>query len=408
MKSESAKPVSSTADGFLSRGFRPFFLGGAILAAVAVPLWVASFAGWLVFAQDALSLEWHTHEMIFGYTGAVLAGFALTAVPNWTGRLPVAGRRLAILLMLWVAGRAAVLATPAIGEIAAAIIDIVFPVMLALYLLRETLAARNLRNLPIAGLVSVFACANVFWHISRILVWDVGLAERCGLAVIALLIALVGGRITPSFTHNWLMKTGRKVNLPSVTWLDKTVLAIAASALVFWAVAPTAFATGMLGLLAGAGLGFRLSRWRGWLTVLEPLVLILHVGYLWLALSLALLGTAALAPDFINHQMALHALAAGAIGTMTLAVMTRASLGHTGSALSADGVTVIIYAFVTAGAVLRTVASGAIENYAGLLLAAGLLWSGAFALFVVSYGPRLVKPVLRTERVQPEDAERPG
>ena len=132
------------------------------------------------------------------------------------------------------------------------------------------------------------------------------------------------------------------------------------------------------------------------------------MGYLWLAVSLALLGAAALVPDFIDQQMALHALTAGAIGTMTLAVMTRASLGHTGSALSADGVTVIIYAFVTAGAALRTAASATIENYAGLLLAASLLWSGAFALFVVSYGARLVKPAVRTERVQPEDAERPS
>lgn len=379
--------------GFLSRGFRPFFLGSTVLAAVAIPLWVAAYSGWLAFAQGALTLEWHTHELIFGYTGGVVAGFALTAVPNWTGRLPVSGRPLAGLFALWIIGRLALLSAPWIGAGAAAVLDVAFPVALSGYLLREIIAAGNLRNLPIAGLVSALALANVFWHTARIVEWDVAIAERCGLAVVALLISIVGGRVTPSFTHNWLMKTGRAAAMPMMTRLDKLALAVTAAALAAWAAAPQATATGLLLLAAGAALAARLSRWRGWQTVSEPLVLILHIGYLWMAAALVLLGLSAVWPDHVDPQSALHALSAGAIGTMTLAVMTRAALGHTGSPLTAGGATIVIYILVTAGALLRLVSGMATESYVTLLIIAGAMWSGAFALFVVSYGPCLVRPL---------------
>ncbi len=379
-------------NAILSRGFRPFFLGAAILAALAVPLWAASFSGWLGVAQDALTVEWHTHEMIFGYAGSVIGGFALTAVPNWTGRLPVSGRPLAVLFGLWIAGRLALLAVPVIGELAVAIIDSLYLVTLAGYLLREIVAAGNLRNLPIAGLMSALALANVFWHVSRIAAWDVAVAERCGLAVVALLIALVGGRVTPSFTHNWLNKTGRKADMPGVTLVDKAALGLSAAGLAVWVAAPDMVLSGVLMAAAGTALFVRLSRWRGVQTLAEPLVLILHIGYLWLAVSFVLLGAATLAPDSIDQQMALHALTAGAVGTMTLAVMTRASLGHTGAALAADGATVTIYALVTAGALLRVSASGGFDSYAILVTTSGLLWSGAFVVFVLAYGPRLVRP----------------
>lgn len=377
--------------GFLSRGFRPFFFGSALLAALAVPLWALSFSGWLDFLQDALNREWHTHEMIFGYAGGVIGGFALTAVPNWTGRLPVAGPPLAGLFALWVAGRLALVATPLIGDIAAAVLDSLYFLAISGYLLREILAAGNLRNLPVAGLVSLLATANLFWHISHIMQLDIAFAERSGLAVVALLITLVGGRVTPSFTHNWLKKTGRKADMPGVTALDKVAMALSAAGLIAWTAAPETSVAGALMTIAGIAAAVRLSRWRGVQTLLEPLVLILHIGYLWLAASFVLLGAAALIPDIVDRQMAVHALTAGAIGTMTLAVMTRASLGHTGAPLAADKATSLIYILITAGALLRLSATGATDGYAALVVASGVLWSGAFLLFVVAYGPRLVR-----------------
>ncbi|MGI9416138.1 MAG: NnrS family protein, partial [Hyphomicrobiales bacterium] len=172
------------ASGFLSRGFRPFFLGAACLAAMAVPLWALALSGAIALPGDFASPAWHVHEMIFGYTGAVLAGFSLTAVPNWTGRLPVAGRPLGALFALWLIGRAAMLAAPGIGPVAAGVIDALFPLVLAGYLLREIIAAGNMRNLPIAGLFTLFALANVFWHVAGVVGWDSDLAQRLGLAVV--------------------------------------------------------------------------------------------------------------------------------------------------------------------------------------------------------------------------------
>ena len=376
-------------NAFWSRGFRPFFLGSAAFATLAMALWALTFAGWSFPFDGAITLQWHSHEMIFGYTGGVIAGFALTAVPNWTRRLPVAGMPLAMLFGLWVLGRGAMLAAPAIGAGTAAVLEGAFLPVLAAYLLREILAAGNLRNLPIAGMVTAIALSNIYWHLSDLSGWDVSLAQRCGLALVSMLIALVGGRITPSFTHNWLNRIGRSARMPAVTLIDKAALGVCAVALASWVVAPESRFAGAVLMLAGVALAVRMSRWRGWQTVSEPLVLVLHVGYLWLAVSFGLLGAAAFVPGTVDPLKAMHALTAGAIGTVTLAVMTRASLGHTGAELRADIATVLIYLLVTAGAIARLLASPDSQSYLTQIAAGGLLWGGAFAVFVVSYGPRL-------------------
>lgn len=379
------------ADGFFSRGFKPFFLASAILAALAAPLWALSFTGRPAFPGEAVTLDWHAHELIFGYCGGVIAGFALTAVPNWTGRLPVSGRPLMGLFTLWLAGRLGLLAAPAIGALASAMLDIAFLAALAGYLINELIAGRNMRNLPVAGLVSMLALANLAWHACNIAEWDLGPAQRAGLAAVSALITLIGGRVTPSFTHNWLMRAGRKRDMPSTTPLDKIAIALTAAALVVWIAAPESVAAGALLLAAGLSLALRMSRWHGWRTGAEPLVTILHIGYLWLAVAFVLLGLAALTPDLVEPQMALHGLTAGAIGTMTLAIMTRASLGHTGADLTADKATVAIYLLATVGAALRTFAAAASDSYPLLIGTGATLWSGAFALFAVSYGPRLLR-----------------
>jgi uncharacterized protein involved in response to NO len=266
--------------------------------------------------------------MIFGYLGAVMAGFILTAVPNWTGRLPLSGTRLAVLTGLWLIGRAAVSFDP--EPVSAAILDLLFPAALAAAIWREILAGRNFGNAPIAVLFTLFAAANLLDHAGGIVPALQGYGIRLALGIAAMLIALVGGRVTPSFTRNWMARL-RLSPLPApMDGLDRLALATTAAAVVGRIFAPDSLLAGAALIAAGALLMMRLARWRGYRTVSEPMVLILHLGYFWLAASLQLLGLAAIAPMIVPASSGIHALTAGAVGTMTLAVMTRASRGHTG------------------------------------------------------------------------------
>jgi uncharacterized protein involved in response to NO len=204
-----------------------------------------------------------------------------------------------------------------------------------------------------------------------------------------MLIALIGGRIVPSFTRNWLVKEGA-AHLPEPFGrLDKAALSATVAAMLGWVVLPHSALVGALLFVAGALLAVRLFRWRGVATIHEPILLMLHVGYGWLAASFALLGVAILLPDAVPHSAALHALTAGAVGTMTLAVMTRASLGHTGRAIVADRFVVAMYGMVSAGAALRVAAPLVGDWYGHVLACGGTLWAGAFLLFAVRYAPIL-------------------
>ncbi|MFN3513411.1 MAG: NnrS family protein [Phenylobacterium sp.] len=369
-----------------SFGFRPFFLLGALWAAIAVPLWVWSWLGGPVaFAHR----DWHVHEMLFGFLAAIVAGFLTTAVPNWTGRMPVIGAPLAGLVALWIAGRAAMLFADGLGP-AAAVMDAAFLVVFAGVIWREVLAGRNWRNLPVCGLVTLLALANIGFHLDAAL-WRTGAGERLALGAIAMLLALIGGRITPSFTRNW-MKARRLAPEPAAAGrFDQAALALTGAGVLAWVLLPESRHAGVL--LAGAGLAnlIRLARWRGWAAAGEPLVWILHLGYAWLGLGLLLLGASKLV-ELVPPTAGLHALAAGAAGVMTLAVMTRASRGHTGRDLAADRATTAIYLAVNAGAVLRVAAAFAVEAQTPLLAASATLWAMAFGGFALTYGRMLTTP----------------
>jgi uncharacterized protein involved in response to NO len=371
----------------LQYGFRPFFFLAALCAAGAVPLWLWAYSGGPQPPGPLGGFGWHAHEMIFGYLGAVLAGFILTAIPNWTGRLPLSGWPLAGLAGLWILGRLAVAFVTA--PWLALVFDLAFPAVLAFAVWREVLAGRNWKNAPIAAMVALFGVAAGIDHLSAIGHAPHQLGTRLALAVATVLIALVGGRIVPSFTRNWLVKQGAIVLPAPFGRLDGAAIAATASAALAWVIAPHATATGVLLLAAGLLVGLRLSRWRGLATLSEPIVLVLHLGYAWLAASLVLLGLAALVPGVVPASMALHALTAGAVGTMTLAVMTRASLGHTGRAIEADPAIVAIYALVTLGAVLRVAAPFGGGWYLAILSVGGGLWSAAFLLFAIRFAPVL-------------------
>lgn len=377
------------APAILHYGFRPFFLLGALYAAVAVPVWLGMLVHGHTPAGPFDPLAWHAHEMIFGYIAAIVAGFALTAVPNWTGRLPLSGAPLALLVVLWLAGR---IATAAVAQpLAAALVDGAFLVVLAGSVWREIAVGRNWRNTPVAVMLSLLAAAGLLHHAEAAGLTAPGYAVRLALAAIVMLIALIGGRIVPSFTRNWLVRRG-ETRLPAAFGLfDKAALGVTAAAAIAWVAVPETVAGGALALAGGVLLALRMMRWRGGATLGEPIVAILHIGYAWLAVSLALIGLTALRPDLVYPGTALHALSAGAVGTMTLAVMTRATLGHTGRAIVADGWTVAIYLAVTAGAALRVAADYSGALYQPVLAAGGLVWSLAFALFVLRYGPMLTR-----------------
>ena len=375
---------------FLRGGFRPFFFLGASWALAVVGLWVLAMAGSITLPTAFDPLAWHRHEMLFGFLGAVIAGFILTAIPNWTGRLPIAGGQLAALASLWIAARLAVMFSASTGPALAAVLDIGFLLILALLCAREVIISRN-RNLPVVGAILLLSLASGIDHAEAfgVLATD-GLGWRGGFSLVLLLITLIGGRIIPSFTRNWLVKQGASGSLPTQpSRFDLAIIGLTALALAAWVVQASLAAP--LLIIAGSFQLARLARWKGWRTVAEPLVFILHLGYFWLPLGLLLLGEGLISPTQPTSA-ALHALAAGAMGSMTLAVMTRATLGHTGRELHADKGTSAIYLLVTLGAALRVAAVWLPFDYLMLIKLSGGLWAGAFLLFLAVYGPKLLGP----------------
>lgn len=375
-----------------SHGFRPFFLFGSLWAALSLPLWIHAYMSGQTMVGAAPALAWHIHEMLFGYIAAIIAGFLMTAVPNWTGRLPVMGWPLAGLFALWVAGRVSMLVYAELG-LAASVIDSAFLVTLAGLLGREVITAGNARNIPVVVLAGMLALANIGFHTALALNLDWRPAQGIAITVIIMLIALIGGRIVPSFTRNWLAQQGQG-DLPApMGHYDRASLVALAIALLVWIVLPASWAAGAVLLVAGLLHVVRLARWKGWKTGAEPLVLILHVGYAWLPLALLLMGLSAIIPGIVPASAALHALTAGAMGTMTLAVMTRASLGHTGRERTADVWTSLIYLLVVSGALIRVLGPivPGLPVFTVVVMSA-VAWSAAFALFVLRYGPMLVTP----------------
>jgi len=381
-----------SAPAFLRGGFRPFFFLGASWAVAVLGLWVLAMAGSISLPTAFDPLAWHRHEMLFGYLGAVIAGFLLTAVPNWTGRLPIAGAALAALVCLWLAARLAMLFSASTGGFLAALLDVGFLLTLAAVCGREVLVARN-RNLPVVGGVLLLALAAGADHAEALgLMATDGVGWRAGFALILLLVTLIGGRIIPSFTRNWLAKQGQAQGLPTQpSRFDMLTIGATAMALAAWAAAARPAIAAPLLLAAGALQLIRLGRWKGWSTTAEPLVFILHLAYAWLPLGLLLLGLSLLDP-VQPASAALHALAAGAMASMTLAVMTRATLGHTGRDLHADGGTTAIYLLVTLGVALRVAAPWLPFDYLLMIRVSGALWGGAFLLFLALYGPMLLGP----------------
>jgi uncharacterized protein involved in response to NO len=374
----------------LSYAFRPMFLAAGSWAILSLVLWLAVFLGYIQLPTRFDPLAWHIHEMLFGFVMAAVAGFLLTAIPNWTNRLPVRGYPLALLTGLWLLGRIACLISIDLPAWMAVVADLSFPVVLLAVAAREIIAGRNWRNLPMTAPIAVFIIADLLMHLESLgFPVPSGLGWRLGLSAPILLISVVGGRIIPSFTRNWLSKR-HSARLPTAhSTVDSAAVGLLCLGFIVWAAFPDLRFAGVLLVIAAALNAWRLARWAGGATWAEPLLFILHVGYAWVIIGAALLGLSILGAG-VPVASAIHALTAGAIATMILAVMPRVTLGHTGRDLTANRATVAMFALINAAAITRVCASWHTDDMMILLALSAACWIAAFCLFEIVYGPMLL------------------
>lgn len=371
-------------------GFRPFFLLAAFYAAIAVPIWIGLWRGDLGWQPPMAANLWHGHEMIFGFAVAALAGFMLTAVPNWTGAAAIRGPKLMLLVGVWVAGRvAAFLPWPSVF----AAVDLSFLPLLALILGPGIIIRNGRRNGILVAILLLLAIVNSGAHFDGwgFIALSGSWALQVAIGIFAMLIGIIGGRIVPAFTQGGMKMAGFPFVITGNRYIDiAAILSLLFNLLAVLFQAPAMIA-GIVALLAAGCNLVRFWRWQGWRTWPVPLVWILHLGYGWLVIGLFLNGVTALS-DQIPVAMGLHALTAGSFSTMILAVMSRAALGHTGRQLVASRRTTGAYALLTVAALLRVVAPLAGGFQTPLIESAALLWSGAFLIFAVQYLPILLLP----------------
>jgi len=386
--------LGGRSHALFERGFRPFFLATGVYGVVIVAAWLAIWRGALAAPGWLPPLWWHGHEMLFGLVTAAIAGFLLTATPVWTGRPALRGRGLAALFGIWVAGRVVMLASGALPAVLVAAIDLAFLPLVAGVLARTLWRTGQRRNYGVVALVAILALANAAVH-AQALGLTTGSAPqalRFGVGVIVVLIVVIGGRITPGFTTNALRRRGVDARATSWPWLDRLTVALAVSFVAVDLLAPRTTASGSVAAAAGLAVMARMAGWQTLRTWRDPLVWSLHAGAAWVAVGLLLVAVGDLG-HAIPASVGLHALTAGAMGSMILAVMTRVSLGHTGRALALPRGAVGSYLLVHVGAGARVVAAltpGSVDF--PLLLAGGLLWAAAFGLFAVLYAPILLRP----------------
>jgi uncharacterized protein involved in response to NO len=381
--------LAESGPALLSYGFRPFFLGAAIWACVAMILWILAITGEVEVGGSYGAVAWHAHEMLFGFGTAVVAGFLLTAVPNWTGRLPVSGRPLLALVLLWCAGRAVMLWPDLAGLAVTAAIDAAFPLAMLGVCLREVIAGRKWADLKVVAGLAVVSLADICFHGEVIVTGGLDHAPRLTLSAYTMMIVIVGGRMLPSFTRNWLARQGRTDFPAPYDRFDRAAILLTLPALVLWVALPDAWATAVAGALAASLHGIRLARWRGPATASEPLLLILHIAYA--LVPGAFVGIALAALGVIDQSAATHVLTVGTVAVMMLAVMTRATRGHTGQVLTASPRTCASYACLMLCAFVRPAASLLPATAYALYPLAALLWIAAFALYLQEYGPMLVR-----------------
>lgn len=388
MAENSAPPLAYRGPAFLSYGFRPFFLLASVFSGLAIALWLPVFYGEVSLHSAFAPRDWHVHEMLYGYLPAVITGFLLTAIPNWTGRAPIRGAPLLALIVIWVAGRFAVAFSAQTGWLAAMLIDVSFLVLVSAAALREIVASANWSNLKIVVVIALLAVGDAGFHLEAHCTGLADVSARVGIALIVLLIVLIAGRIVPIFTRNWLACAPEGRMPAPFALFDLTVVVLSILALAIWIVRPLSGVSGAALAVVGGLHVVRLARWAGERTLRERLLLILHIGYAFVPLGFFLASASAF--DLVAPSAGVHAWMVGAAGIMTLAVMTRVSLGHTGRPLTASGTTQMIYAAVLVAASARICAAVQPAWSEHLLHIAVLMWVIAFFGFALLFGPMLI------------------
>ncbi|MFD1697335.1 NnrS family protein [Roseibium aestuarii] len=375
---------------WLSLGLRPFFFLGALAMAGSVLIWIPVLLGGVNLPTFFSPRDWHIHTLLFGGVPAIVAGFALTAVSNWTGRPPVSGTPLLLLILAWCIGRVAVSTSALIGPVLAVPLDLLFPLSLSLVFGREVVKSGNLRNLRIVALVALLGACNLAFHLESLLTGSADHATRAGVSIVLVMIMVIGGRIIPAFTRNWLKREGHLHLPPDFGKGDAASLVVSLAALVLWsAVAGSPEVPLVLALAGGLNI-WRLSRWCGLHTTREPLLLILHLAFATIPFGFLALAVSTMT-DAIPAASALHIWTAGTIGLMTLAVMTRASRGHSGQPLTAGRLDIAIFCCIVLGTIARVFAPLADTGMMHALQAAAGLWAGGYLLFAIGYFPVLFR-----------------
>ena len=382
--------TGSKTDGFAlwNLGFRPFYLLAGLFATLSVAVWMAQYAGWLPGRAIIAGPLWHAHEMLFGYAFAVIVGFLFTAGRNWANQPTPTGATLAAIAALWLAARVLVL-TP--YALAAAAFDTAFALAAAAGIAVPFLRSGNRRNYFFIALLLAMGLANLAFHLGMAGVLDLPVQRglQVGLDLVLFIMVVMGGRVIPMFTMNGIPG----VFCARLPWIERLAPGSILALLAADVLGAPELAIGAIAAAAAAAHAARLALWRPWRTLKTPLVWILHFAYAWIVLALALRALAA--ADLVPAGLAIHALTVGAIGSLTLGMMTRTSLGHTGRPLQAGRAEVFCYAAIQLAALLRVFLPLAFPAfYLQAIVASGLLWSLAFGVFTIGYWPILSRPRL--------------
>ncbi|ODS98991.1 MAG: NnrS family protein [Lautropia sp. SCN 69-89] len=368
-------------------GFRPFYLLASVFAVLSVGLWTLQYSGWLGGAYLKGPL-WHGHEMLFGYTVAVIAGFLLTAVRNWTGLPTPAGAPLAALAMLWVAGRILVL-TP--WSLVAALVNAAFPLAVAVAIARPIVRSRNQRNYFFIVLLALLGVITLATHAALNGVIDLQprFALQLAIDVVLFVMAVMAGRVVPMFTNNGVPGT----HATRRPWVERLALGSIIALFLADHVQSMPWIAAAVALVAAIVHAVRLALWQGWRTLGTPLVWVLHLAYAWIVVHLLLRAMAA--AGWVAEPLALHALTVGAIGGLTIGMITRTARGHTARPLKADGYETTAYLLVFAAALVRVFGPMLLPSqYLACVQVSGLLWVAGFGLYAVRYWPVLTRPRL--------------
>lgn len=369
---------------FLRLGFRPFYIGGALLAALIVPLWVAMFLGQLPLTPAVPPLLWHAHEMLFGFAVAIIVGFLLTAGKAWTGLATPRGAWLGGLAVLWLAARVA----SVLGPYALyAVLDMALLPLVAAILVTLLLRARNYRNLPLALILALLASANLLFHLAAMGALNLPAITPlyAGLALIVMIECVMAGRVIPAFT----MAVTPGLKLIATVWVERVTLGATGLGLALWVFAPNGVVSLLVLALASVLHLKRLASWRPALTLKRPILWILHAAYAWIPVGLGLLALAQI--GLVPVSSGVHALAVGATGGLIIGMITRTARGHTGRPLKASSPEVLAYALVMTAAVLRVLLPLLAPGLLGVsLIAAAVVWSAAFLIYLWQFTPWLM------------------